>query len=170
MARWNRRSCAHYSRNYGNEWSRSANAQEAENNGRYPRTRAAAALGVSVKAFDAGRFACGYHTSEWHHVGKYANMVDYYDTNELRGDPQFWQGCAAAYKSKARQTELLEKAKTLCQNHPSSSPWASALTDPSPRGPSSALADASVAALSPDSSTSSSSGVVNNLVSMLVTA
>lgn len=109
--RWGRRS-AYYGRNYGNEYSRSAGAQEAENQGRYPRTKAAKHLGVSVKAFDAGCEAAGYRSTEWHHVGKYASMIDYYDTNELESSAAFWRGAASAYKIKARVQAHLERAAT----------------------------------------------------------
>lgn len=81
---------AYYSKN--NSFSKSYNAEYAEEDGRFPRTRAAAALGLSTKAFDAGCVRAGYVTSEWHHVGKYANKVDYYDTNELAANPLFWLG------------------------------------------------------------------------------
>lgn len=87
-----RRRAAYYSRN--NSYSRSYNASCAEAEGRLPRTRAAAALGLSTKAFDAGCAACGYRATEWHHVGKYANMVDYYDTEELSASAEFWTGAA----------------------------------------------------------------------------
>jgi hypothetical protein len=100
-----RRRSAYYSRN--DSFSRSANAEAAEEEGRYPRTRAAAALGLSVKAFDAGCRAAGYRATEWHHVGKYASMVDYYDTEELADNPEFWRGAAEAYKSKAKRAAVL---------------------------------------------------------------
>ena len=111
MAWRSRRRSAYYSRN--DSYSRSANAESAEANGRYPRTRAAAALGVSVKAFDAGCSAAGYHTHEWHHSGRYANAVDYYDTNELAESVEFWEGAAACYKSKTKQAELRAKVPAL---------------------------------------------------------
>ncbi len=108
MGRWGgRRRSAYYTRN--GSYSRSYNAENAEADGRLPRTRAAAHLGVSVKAFDAGRMACGYTSTEWHHVGKYAAMVDYYDTNTLEADPEFWKGCAEAYASKKKKAELMAR-------------------------------------------------------------
>jgi hypothetical protein len=78
MSSYFSRRSAYYSRN--DSYSRSANAEAAETEGRLPRTRAAQALGVSVKAFDVGCARCGYTSTEWHHVGKYAMRVDYYDT------------------------------------------------------------------------------------------
>lgn len=81
---------AYYRRN--NSYSRSYNAERAESSGRYPRTRAAKELGLSVKAFDAGCKYCGYYSSEWHHVGKFANRVDYYDVAELSQNIKFWVG------------------------------------------------------------------------------
>jgi hypothetical protein len=108
---WRRRRSAYYSRN--DSYSRSANAEAAEAEGRLPRTRAAAALGVSVAAFDAGCAAAEYRSTEWHHVGKYATMVDYYDTTELEESVEFWQGAAAAYKSKVKQAELRARLPAL---------------------------------------------------------
>lgn len=81
---------AYYSRN--NSYSRSAGAEYAEREGRYPRTRAAKELGLSVKAFDAGCAKINHRSTEWHHIGKYANRVDYYDTHELAANPLFWRG------------------------------------------------------------------------------
>ena len=115
MAWRSRRRWARYSRNYGNEWSKSANAQNAEDNGRYPRTRAAANLGVSVKAFDSGVRHAGITTNEWHHVGKYATMIDYWDTEICRENAQFWRGAALAYKAVKRIAELQAKAEILEQ-------------------------------------------------------
>src|ERR1700744_3458615 len=94
-------------------FSKSARAHEAENNGRYPRARAAKELGVSVKAFDSGCDAANYHTSEWHHVGAYATPVDYYDTNELKNNPAFWRGCGSSYKRAAKRAEFEEIARAV---------------------------------------------------------
>lgn len=81
---------AYYSR--ANSYSKSYNAHVAEREGRYPRTIAAKRLGLSVKAFDAGCEKIGYTPSEWHHVGKFATRVDYYDAAELGNNPLFWKG------------------------------------------------------------------------------
>lgn len=99
------RRAAYYGRN--DSFSRSYNAEVAEDEGRLPRTRAAASLGLSAAAFDAGCAAAGYRPSEWHHVGKYANMVYYYDCEALAADPAFWAGAAAAYKSAKKRAEIL---------------------------------------------------------------
>lgn len=106
-----KRRSAYYSRN--DSYSRSLRAELAEGDGKFPITRAAAHLGVSVKAFKAGCDAMGYRTSEWHHVGKYANMVDYWDTNECRSSVEFWRGAAAAYASKKKQAELIAIADAV---------------------------------------------------------
>ncbi len=103
------RRSAYYGRN--NSFSRSYNASVAESEGRYPRTRAAAKLGVSAAAFDAGCDYADITTSEWHHVGKFANQVSYHDTNECASSPAFWMGCARHYKTKAKRTELVAKAR-----------------------------------------------------------
>lgn len=100
---WRKRRSAYYSRNQS--YSRSYNAERAEADDRYPRTRAAKHLGLSTKAFDAGCAHMGYVSHEWHHVGKYANMVDYYDTKELAASASFWLGAVLSYKTKAARRE-----------------------------------------------------------------
>lgn len=110
---WGRRRSAYYGRNSGSEYSRSYNASQAEENGRLPRIRAAKALGLSPAAFDAGRLAIRYRSSEWHHVGKFASVVDYYDTKILRGDPGFWIGAAENYRSAKKKSELMDIATQL---------------------------------------------------------
>ena len=100
-----RHRAAYYSRS--DSYSRSYNASAAEAEGRLPRTRAAAELRVSVAAFDAGCDAAGYSSREWHHVGKYANQVDYYDVEELRLSPDFWHGAAQKYKGAAKRAALM---------------------------------------------------------------
>ena len=115
MSRFHKRRWAHYGRNQGREWSKSANASNAEAAGRWPRTKAAAVLGVSVKAFDAGVQAMNYRTREWHHVGKYATMVDYWDTDQCREDSRFWRGAATAHNNPDRVAELLAKADDVSE-------------------------------------------------------
>lgn len=68
---------------YKNGNSKSANAEYAEDNGRYPLTTAAKKLGITPALFKKAIEFCNYRTNEWHHVSKYANKVDYYDTVEL---------------------------------------------------------------------------------------
>lgn len=96
---------AFYSRNCS--YSRSANAENAECDNRFPRSRAAKFLGLNIKAFDAGVKACNYQVSEWHHVGKYATEVNYYDTEELANQKEFWEGASASYKTKKKQNEVM---------------------------------------------------------------
>ena len=61
--------------NGGGTGSRSRRAQIAELEGKMPATRAAIEWGFrSAKSLRAWISNC-----EWHHVGKYANAVDYYD-------------------------------------------------------------------------------------------
>lgn len=86
---------AYYSRN--NSYSRSYGAECAERNEKFPMTRAAKYLGLSVKAFKDGLEASGITASEWHHVGKYANEVDYYDVSdesEIVASYSFWKGAS----------------------------------------------------------------------------
>lgn len=75
---------AYYSR--ANSYSRSYNAEVAEDEGRCPMSRAKIAV--------AEQFGCSQsvakvalelvYDGEWHHVGKYANEVAYYDTTDNR--------------------------------------------------------------------------------------
>jgi hypothetical protein len=62
---------AYYSRN--DSYSRSFNAELAEEHGRLPLTRFCAKFGLVPD------LAKRYWSGEWHHVGKYAACVDYYD-------------------------------------------------------------------------------------------
>lgn len=108
------RKSAYYSRN--ESFSRSYNAEVAEEEGRLPRSRAAAHLGLSALAFDAGCRAASYVATEWHHVGKYATRVYYYDCDELASREEFWAGAAAVYKSaKKRAATLAEFTRRLAQ-------------------------------------------------------
>lgn len=63
---------------------RSVNAQNAENDGRMPLTRAAAAvktwLGCTLPVAKAALELL--HDGEWHHVGKFAKEVNYYDSED----------------------------------------------------------------------------------------
>jgi hypothetical protein len=71
----------YYSR--AQSYSRSYNAERAEEEGRYPLTRAirvvAARYGITKSA--ARKLLELSWQGEWHHVGKYANEINYYDTN-----------------------------------------------------------------------------------------
>lgn len=60
---------AHYRR--ANSYSKSFNAQMAEQGGRYPATRFKQEYGIDPRTVTT--------SSEWHHVGKFANRVDYYN-------------------------------------------------------------------------------------------
>lgn len=98
----------YYSR--ANSYSKSYNAIIAESEGRYSRTVAAKKLGLSIKAFDAGCAYINYRSTEWHHVGKYANAVDYYDTKDLGDNALFWKGATTrgnADYCKKQITEVL---------------------------------------------------------------
>ena len=73
MSRWAR---------YRNGYSRSANAEAAEVEGRLPLTRAIPVVAkvAGVTRAKAREALLAVHDGEWHHVGKYANKVQYYDT------------------------------------------------------------------------------------------
>jgi hypothetical protein len=60
--------------------TKSDNALDAEASGRYPASRIARELGVPA-AFVA---ECCPHDGEWHHVGKFANEVNYFSLAECR--------------------------------------------------------------------------------------
>ena len=59
-------------------FSKSNNAVDAEEDGRYPASVAAKMLGVTTAAIKAI-----LPTYEWHHSSKYYNAVDYYDIHDL---------------------------------------------------------------------------------------
>lgn len=88
----------------------SLNSLRAKADGRFPRTLAAAHLSLSVKAFDAGCARCNYRPTEWHHVGKYAQAVTFYDTGELAGEWEFWLGARSAYKAAKDRAECMAEA------------------------------------------------------------
>lgn len=96
---------------YRNGNSRSYNAECAEDDGRYPLTRAAKAMGISLKTFKEALIHICYTSAEWHHVSKYANKVDYYDTNEIGENPRFW--LFVSKKSKKNRLEYRQKASKL---------------------------------------------------------
>jgi len=100
---------AFYKRN--NSYSRSYNASEAEREGRFPLTKAAEYLGVSVAAMKKGMKHADYTTSEWHHVGKYANRIDYYDANYLYNDYKFWFGAMTKSNKKHCMDNLVRIAR-----------------------------------------------------------
>lgn len=111
MAWRKKNSWAYYGRN--DSYSKSYNAEWAERNGRFPKTRAAKELGLNTKVFDEARWAINYRSKEWHHVGKYANPVNYYDTEELKNNPEFWKAASLVVKSKKKRIELFSKAIEL---------------------------------------------------------
>jgi hypothetical protein len=105
-----RRKSTFYSR--ANSYSRSYNATVAESEGKLPLTRAAKELRLSQKAFKIGIFISGHHACEWHHVGKYARQVDYYDVPTINDDVNFW--IAAMNKAnKATCQEHIERIEKL---------------------------------------------------------
>lgn len=78
------RPSAYYSR--AGSYSRSYNAEVAESEGRAPMSRAkvtvAAEFGCSQSIAQAALNML--HDGEWHHVGRYANRVDYFDAADHR--------------------------------------------------------------------------------------
>jgi hypothetical protein len=99
---------AYYEANVGAEHSKSANAARAEAEGRFPMSVAAKKLGISAAAFRAGCAAANYTSTEWHHTGRHARRIDYYDTVVLSRNPDFWRGAASKYSDKAA-ARLLDK-------------------------------------------------------------
>ena len=109
---------AYYSRN--NSYSRSANAENAETENRYPLTRAASYLSLSVQAFKKGLEFAKISTSEWHHVGKYANKVDYYDVSdesEIVNSPKFWQGAKNKANKNYCEAKRIEALKNIAKEN-----------------------------------------------------
>jgi hypothetical protein len=100
---------AYYSR--ANSFSRSYNAHVAEEQGRLPKSRAAKKLNISVPAFEAACKAINYFPTEWHHVGKYAKRVVYYDTDWLQSSQEFWENAANFYNSKIKKIFCQQKAE-----------------------------------------------------------
>ena len=102
---------AFYSRNQS--YSRSANAEVAESEGRCPMSRA--------KKIVADKNGCSQATAaaalemlydgEWHHVGKFANCVAYYDATDFRlpGLISHITACGGAKKFAARREALKHK-------------------------------------------------------------
>ena len=80
------RRSAYYPRN--SSYSRSANAERCEERGCLPLTRAIARVSVLAQCPPsvARRVLLAIGSREWHHVGKYATPVDYYETEECAGD------------------------------------------------------------------------------------
>lgn len=99
---------AYYEANVGSEHSKSANAAQAESEGRFPLTAAAKKLGISAKAFKAGCRSAKYESDEWHHTGSHARRTDYYDTTFLAACADFWRGAAHEYSPTAA-VKLLAK-------------------------------------------------------------
>lgn len=64
---------AYYRRNHSS--SRSFNAECAEEGGRFSASKFKQVYGIDPRRF--------IKSHEWHHVSKYANMVDYYDIEDL---------------------------------------------------------------------------------------
>lgn len=98
---------AFYSRN--RSYSRSMNAERAEESGRFPLSKAKAVFsekyGMSQAA--ACRILKKIGTTEWHHVGRHANKVDYHNTNLeeiFENDPM---ECVAAFLDEKRGLDTL---------------------------------------------------------------
>lgn len=89
-------------------YSRSYNAECAEEEGRYPLIRACEAMAqkYSIKKTVARVLLEEFYADgeqEWHHVGKYANKVNYYDT--VRGHAA---GIARLLGKKATKNEAIK--------------------------------------------------------------
>lgn len=102
---------AYYSRN--NSYSRSFNAECAEEEGRLPLTRAAKAIGLSLNHFKETLKLANIKTNEWHHVGKFANRVDYYDTIEIRNNVNFWLAALKLAKTTKQKDLIRQNLKPL---------------------------------------------------------
>jgi|GEM_PF-4149820 len=92
---------AYYAR--ANSYSRSYNAHVAENEGRFPATLAAREWGFKSPA-ELRRWV---RTSEWHHVGKFAACVDYYDV------PSWMEGITTLQEIRGLGKSLTKRGKQL---------------------------------------------------------
>lgn len=75
---------------YRNGNSRSYRAECAENEGRFPISKCAAFFNMSLKLFKEALNYAKIESNEWHHVSKFANKVNFYDTNEIKSNFSFW--------------------------------------------------------------------------------
>ncbi len=107
------RRSAYYSRN--SSYSRSYRAEVAEFEGRMPLTRASQAVAALYDCPQSTAKAALrlLGTSEWHHVGKYAREVSYFDTQDARlgGAIAEITRCGGAKKFAARR-ESLRQSRT----------------------------------------------------------
>lgn len=87
------RRSAYYSRTGG--YSRSYNAEQAEAEGRFPISRAAKIVAENAECTIAFARKCldRIGSSEWHHVGKYAARVYYYETEKAVRMARLFFGC-----------------------------------------------------------------------------
>lgn len=104
---------AYYEANVGAEHSKSANAAQAEAEGRFSMTVAAKHMGISLKAFKSGCRSAKYESAEWHHTGTHARRTDYYDTTVLTANADFWRGAAREYAPK-KAAALLAAHNVSC--------------------------------------------------------
>lgn len=93
--------------NGGRTASRSLRAQLAEIDGRMPATRAAKAWGFK----SAATLKKWIRSREWHHVGKYATITDYYNVSEFIEEADICDltelvGLAADLTAKGREQVL----------------------------------------------------------------
>jgi hypothetical protein len=82
---------AYYSRS--DSYSRSYNAEQAESEGRFPKSRFRAEIRKAIGSRATPRLLRAYYkagaaiiergTNEWHHVGRYASRIDYFDFSKL---------------------------------------------------------------------------------------
>lgn len=104
---------AYYSRN--SSYSRSYNAAEAESQNRFPLTRAKKFVADDLKCSQSVAAAALelMHDGEWHHVGKYASEVNYYDTIDRRlpGVVAHIKACGGAKKFAERRKVLRASRK-----------------------------------------------------------
>lgn len=89
----------------------SLNSLKAKNYGKFPLTGAAKDLGVSTSAFKAGISKADIIPCEWHHVGKFATAVDFFDTEECDNSYLFWIGAMQFYKTKTKKQLMFSYAK-----------------------------------------------------------
>ena len=86
------------------DFSKSNNAIDAEDEGKFPASIAARRLGVPIEVVRA------HGSCEWHHSSKFFNRVDYYDIDDIRDwltEPEGMEALAAA-KTDSRTIQSVE--------------------------------------------------------------
>jgi hypothetical protein len=100
---------------------RSLNGRAAEADGKMPLTRAAAHVAeeAQISQSSARKLLLAMQPCEWHHVGKYAAEVDYYDTGAalrlLSGNPDDYEDTEQAIAVAAQIRDRMDRERAAWQ-------------------------------------------------------